>query len=430
MGETESAWSKYPDHIRVLRVPFRARAWHGDLLLAESDKCLFLDEADHADRLYFPEEDVRFELFEKTELHTVCPFKGEADYWTMTASDPPVENVLWGYPSPIPEMAGIKGYVCFYHERLRVEIEERWPGEEGVLTTYRFPAWGDARDLLALMDAFPMGEGKFVAPHYRGDRQRASRDVVEGGQITGAAIVAASRAIPEQRVVAAHMFFPRAASFGQPLDIDLEVLRQGRTFSTVEARFTQGGSLRSAGLLLLDAGSPDLFHLHAEMPDVPGPDESTPLDMFVTGRDFRVVNDGWNMDPEQVGEPEISVWARFRDDPGELCLHQALMAQSTTHWLGGAAMRPIPGVGLSQAHVTLSGGPMNVALTFHDEFDVTEWLLYSNVATYGGRGLTHGETRIFTQDGRLVGSFTVLGMLRSFPKNAADIGGRDFSTAM
>jgi acyl-CoA thioesterase II len=423
MSETESAWSKYPDHVHVLPLTLRARAWHGDLLLAESDACLFLDEVDHVDRLYFPERDVHFDLFEETDHHTVCPFKGTADYWTLRASDPPQENVLWGYRSPVPEMMAIKGYVCFYDERVRVEIEERWENEQKAVTTYKFPAWGDERDLLALMDVAEVSRERFVAPAYRGQRHQASRDVVEGGQLTGAAIVAAARTIPDQRVVAAHMLFPKAASFGQPVDLELEVLRQGRTFSSVEARFSQDGVLRSAGLLLLDVGSPDLFRLRAEMPKVAGPDESEPLDMGVTGRDLRVVDNAWSHDPDQVGPPEISIWVRFRDDPGEVCLHQALMAQSTTHWLGAAAMRPIPGVGLAQAHVTLSGGPMSVALTFHDEVDVTEWLLYSNVATYGGRGLTHGETRIFAEDGRLVGSFTVLGMLREFPNGQENPGG-------
>ena len=34
-------------------------------------------------RIYVPEDDVRWEHFERTEHHTVCPFKGEADYWTL-----------------------------------------------------------------------------------------------------------------------------------------------------------------------------------------------------------------------------------------------------------------------------------------------------------------------------------------------------------
>ena len=115
MTKIESAWSKYPDY-RIDLVPCRAtaRAWHGDLLLAESDSCVRLEEVNHIDRLYFPEADVHWELFEPTDHHTVCPFKGEADYWSLSATDPREDNVVWAYRAPFDEVAGIKGYVAFY----------------------------------------------------------------------------------------------------------------------------------------------------------------------------------------------------------------------------------------------------------------------------------------------------------------------------
>jgi uncharacterized protein (DUF427 family) len=92
----ESAWPKYPDY-RIDLVPSRgtARVWHGDLLLAESDRAVRLEETKHVDRLYFPEADVRWEHFTATDLHTICPFKGQADYWSLTAADPPLDNLVW-----------------------------------------------------------------------------------------------------------------------------------------------------------------------------------------------------------------------------------------------------------------------------------------------------------------------------------------------
>jgi acyl-CoA thioesterase II len=251
-----------------------------------------------------------------------------------------------------------------------------------------------------------------------------ARNVVEGGHLLGQAIVASSRTIDSQRVVAAHILFPKAASWDRPLEIDVDVLRPGRTFSTVEARIQQDGQLRSVALLLLDRGASDAFGVRAEMPTVAGPEESDPCDMGVTGRELRVVGEAWDPDPDHLGPPEISVWVRFRDDPGDVCLHQALMAQSTTHWAGAAAMRPVPGVGLAGAHITFSGGPMSVAISFHDEANVTDWLLYTNVATYADRGLTYGEGRIFAQDGTLVGSFAVQGMMRGFSDNPDNLGVR------
>ena len=105
------------------------------------------------------------------------------------------------------------------------------------------------------------------------------------------------------------------------------------------------------------------------------------------------------------------------------------MAQSTTHWTIAAAMRPHAGVGEIQAHRTLSTGIMSIALALHDDVDVTEWLLYANPAIYSGRGLAQGEGHVFTQDGRLVASYTVQAIIRSFEREPAEMG-LDYSTVM
>lgn len=88
----ESAWQSHPGYrIDLLPHPGVVRAWHGDLLLAESCKALRVLETDHAERLYFPEADVKLRLFEENEHHSICPFKGQADYWTLAASEPPLK---------------------------------------------------------------------------------------------------------------------------------------------------------------------------------------------------------------------------------------------------------------------------------------------------------------------------------------------------
>jgi acyl-CoA thioesterase-2 len=122
----ESAWESHPGY-RIDLVPYEgaARAWLGDLLLAESTGMLRVLETDHVERLYFPEADVRLELFEENDHHSICPFKGEADYWTLTASDPSVEDVFWSYREPFPQVAGLKGYLGLYHEKVRVELTPR-----------------------------------------------------------------------------------------------------------------------------------------------------------------------------------------------------------------------------------------------------------------------------------------------------------------
>ena len=420
--EIESAWPRYPEYqIDLTPCGATGQAWLGDTLLAESDDCLLVTETKHVDRLYFPEKAVRWGLFEQTDHHSICPFKGQADYWSLKGPDPVAENVVWAYRSPFPEVAGLEGYVCFYHERVRVVAIERWP--DGLLVTTGFPTWGDESDLLRLIDVQPTG-GRFVGPAYE-----TERNVVEGGQLLANAIVAASKVVPSQRVTSASMIFSKAAAFDVPVDIAVEVLRGGRTFSTVEVRVNQEGSLRSVGSVLMDSGSADVIRHAVAMPDVAGPDEAVPFDFRVSGRQLRVVDASYDPDPDRVGPPEIYVWARFRDAPGEAYLHAALLAQSTTHWTIGAAMLPHAGFGESSAHVTLSTGIMQTSIAFHDEVDVTEWLLYANPAIWSGRGLAQGQGRVFTRDGRLVASYMVQAMIRRFERDPAEMG-HDYRTAM
>jgi uncharacterized protein (DUF427 family)/acyl-CoA thioesterase len=423
-AQIESAWPRYPDY-RIEIEPTRAiaQAWAGDLLLAESQDCLLVKETDHVDRLYFPSKDVRWHLFEATDHHTICPFKGQADYWSLVAADPVEENVVWAYPTPFSEVAAIEGYACFYEDRLRVLLKEQWP--DGSFVSTRFPSWGDAWDLLRLMDVVPTGGRHFVGPAYG----KSERNVVEGGQLLGESIVAACKVMPDHRVTSATMIFSRAVAFDDPVELEVEVLRDGKTFATVEVRISQAGSLRSTGLLLMDAGASDLIHHSVAMPDVPGPEAAVPHDFRLTGRDLRVVGAAYDPDPDLVGPAELYVWVRFRDAPAEPYLHAALLSQSTTHWTIAAAMRPHRGFGEAEAHRTLSTGPMQLSVAFHDEVDVSDWLLYANPAIYAGRGLAQGEGHVFTRDGRLVASYSVQAMLRAFRRAPAAMG-QDHRTAM
>jgi acyl-CoA thioesterase II len=165
------------------------------------------------------------------------------------------------------------------------------------------------------------------------------------------------------------------------------------------------------------------------MPDVGGPRDAQHHDMWVTGRDLRIIDGAYSPDPDRIGPPELQVWMRFRDAPDESYLHDALLAQSTTHWTIAAAMRPHPGIGEAQAHATLSTGIMGVTLAFHEEVDVTQWLLYSNPAIHAGQGRAQGEGHVFTEDGRLVASYTVQAMIRGFAR-LPEAMGHDRSTAM
>lgn len=417
MTQIRSAWPDHPEY-RIDVVPCRgtARVRVGGTVLAESTRALRVIETDHVERLYLPEGDVRLDLLEPTDHHTVCPFKGRASYWSSTKSDPPVEDLFWAYPDPFTEVSGIKGHLGVYHERAVVEIDSEWP--DGGLERNIFPAWGDLSDLIRLLVPEEAAPGHFVAPGYH----VRERNVVEGGQLLGQAIVAATRSEPEKRVTWAAATFARPAGFDAPIDLAVEPLRQGRTFSTVSVRSSQHDRLVSPALVLMDAGAQDTIRSNEPMPDVPGPAASPAYDTGVVGRDVRIVDGAYTPDPDRTGPPVIHAWVRFRDNPADPAVRQAAVCQATTHWTVAAAMLPHKGVGEAQAHVSLSTGPVALSVTFHDDAPLDEWFLYSTRAVWSGSGSTQGDGRVWAAGGRLIATFSLQAMLRDLLPGAGDKG--------
>lgn len=424
-NQVDSAWRDHPDYrIDITPCQHAGQVWHADVLVAESDGCLVVTETDHVDRLYFPESDVRWDLLTPSDRATECPFKGRATYWDLAGASGPAESVAWTYRTPLPEVARIAGYVAFYSSHFRIDVVERWPDGRSVPAS--FPVWGDAAELLRVIDVEPCAEGQYVGPAHG----PTWRNVVEGGQLVAESIVATSKTLPGQRVTSVSTIFTKSAAFDAPVNLAVEVLRHGRTFSTTQVRATQHGGLCCAALVLTDSGAPDLIRHQPPMPDIPGPDAAESFAGFgVTGREIRIVNGAYDSDPDRIGPSNIDLWVRFRDAPHQAYLHAALLAQSTTHWTIAAGMAPHRGFGEAQAHDILSTGVMASTVAFHDDVDVSDWLLYTNVAFWSGRGLIQGNGSVFTLDGRLAASYTVQAMARAFNRSPAAMG-RDNRTAM
>ena len=90
--------------------------------LAESDRPVLLDETGLPTRYYLPAEDVRTDLLRPTSTVTTCPFKGRASYWSAEIDGEVHEDLVWSYPEPIAEAAGIAGLMCFYPDRVKLTV--------------------------------------------------------------------------------------------------------------------------------------------------------------------------------------------------------------------------------------------------------------------------------------------------------------------
>lgn len=380
----------------LIDVKAHVRVSEGEVFLAASDRAVSTTWPEANGSLLVPEGDV-----DMARLAELPPGVDGAVRFAGSSGKP----VAWRDSRVGPDGETLIG---FDRKALSIMMEDRRQGWQTVATVDRYPRWGDIGDLVRLMDVQPVGDDLFEGPTY-GDVQR---NVVEGGQLLGDVIVAASRTDPAKRVVSAHAIFSRPAVFDQTLQVAVNRSRMGRSFSTLAVEISQQRKTIATGAVLMDAGADDLIRHDAAMPDVPGPAEAAPYDFGLIGRELRIVDGAYDPDPDRIAAPEIHAWMRHRWQPDELCLRQAVLGQPTTHWTIGASMLPHKGYGEVMAHRTISTGVMSSTIFFHDDPDLTQWLLYSTRATQAGAGLAQGEGRIFTQAGRLVATYSVQVMVR------------------
>ncbi|WP_047550653.1 DUF427 domain-containing protein [Psychroserpens sp. Hel_I_66] len=82
--------------------------WNNQII-AESDDTIVI-ENNH----YFPKESINREFFKHSESHSVCPWKGEASYYTIEVDGKKNIDAAWYYPEVSDLAKSIKGHVAFW----------------------------------------------------------------------------------------------------------------------------------------------------------------------------------------------------------------------------------------------------------------------------------------------------------------------------
>jgi uncharacterized protein (DUF427 family) len=108
-------WELSPRHVRAL--------FNGETV-ANSRRVRLLLEPRHLPVFYFPLEDVRLDLLERTDYHTFSPLKGEAAYWSLRVGDRIAENAAWSYPNPPADGPAVADFIAFYWNKLDQWFEE------------------------------------------------------------------------------------------------------------------------------------------------------------------------------------------------------------------------------------------------------------------------------------------------------------------
>jgi uncharacterized protein (DUF427 family) len=111
-----------PDHpITIAPAGRHIRVTAGGTVIADTTRALTLKEASYPAVLYIPRDDARMDLAMRSERVTHCPYKGDANYYSIQAGDSLLDNAIWTYEEPYPAMAEIKDFLAFYPDKVKIE---------------------------------------------------------------------------------------------------------------------------------------------------------------------------------------------------------------------------------------------------------------------------------------------------------------------
>jgi uncharacterized protein (DUF427 family) len=82
---------------------------------ADKDQLIYIEG-----NWYFPSSSISKEFFQPSTHHTICPWKGEANYYDISVGGKTNDNAAWYYPRPLDGAAArvrkdFTDYVAFWH---------------------------------------------------------------------------------------------------------------------------------------------------------------------------------------------------------------------------------------------------------------------------------------------------------------------------
>ena len=277
-------------------------------------------------------------------------------------------------------------------------------------------------NLLSLLNLEKIEEGLF-----RGQSEDLGLRQVFGGQVVGQALYAAKETVPEDRLVHSfHSYFLRPGDSLKPIVYDVEVLRDGNSFSARRVAAIQNG--KPIFYMTASFQAPESGYEHQKsMPEAPSPD-GLPSELEIAHKlshllpqplkekflrdkplEIRPV-EFHNPMKGHVAPPARQVWIRANGRVADdLRVHQSLLGDASEFNFLVVALQP-HGVGFLEPGMQVA--TIDHSMWFHRPFDMNEWLLYSveSTSASSARGFVRGE--FYTQDGVLVASTVQEGVMR------------------
>jgi uncharacterized protein (DUF427 family) len=109
--------------VDVIRTDRHIRVSLEGELLAETSSAVALFETGLPTRWYIPVDDVVAQTADSDTV-THCPYKGAASYKSVQLGDGTIhKDLIWFYPEPLAEVGPIEGRLCFFNEKVDLELD-------------------------------------------------------------------------------------------------------------------------------------------------------------------------------------------------------------------------------------------------------------------------------------------------------------------
>ena len=269
-------------------------------------------------------------------------------------------------------------------------------------------------ELIDLLDLEKLDEGLF-----RG-RQLENTGFIRvfGGQVAAQALVAAQLTVPDERHVhSLHSYFLLGGDLSIPIIYDVEMVRDGGSFTTRRVAARQHGAIiyyLTASFQKVEDG----FDHQDEIPDVPGPDESTPLPDVI-----RAVNpeaaDWWVKEWSAIDARLVTagddaatqrLWFRFAGTlPDDRRLRNAVLTYFSDLTLLGPTLLPH---GRVVSSPDMQVASLDHTIWFHRPAEANQWFLYDQHSPSASRARGLAIGRVFGENGDLVATIAQEGLIR------------------
>ena len=266
---------------------------------------------------------------------------------------------------------------------------------------------------------------KLTETDYLGRTQWMPHGRVFGGQVLAQSLTAAMNTLPQNRPVhSLHSYFLRAGDIHKEIQFEVEILRDGRSFSARRVKALQ----EDKPIFVLSASfqepAPGAEHQEAMPEGLPAPETLPSAADLLSQYDHPATN-YWSkarpFDLRHVTDPiylraaknqtaDQMIWFRAISPlPENQAIQTAALAYASDYTILESVLKRH---GLSWAHPGLNTASLDHAMWFHAPAAVNDWMLYvqHSPAAQSGRGLALGS--IFTRTGTLLASIAQEGMVR------------------